>query len=166
MTCAKLLLIVPDPEARRRLLATWEAFVIRQPGAAPDDGPGASRADGPVVFSRLRIRDGLSLALFIVDGGWRREYVCQVLAEEVDGFCLLLGDTPADLSAAAGLAPLLAGRRPGLIVGTAEGCEAVLREALGLSPEARLAIVDCDDGRSVMGAVCELLERVAAVPAA
>ncbi|MBM3497826.1 MAG: hypothetical protein FJX74_04060 [Armatimonadetes bacterium] len=166
LTCAKLLLIVTNAEARRRLETTWREFVIRQPEVGAGGHPGSGGVEGPVTFSRLRVREGLGLALFIVDGGWRREYVCQALAAEVDGYCLLVGDTPADLSAGLGLRRLLAESRFGLVAGTVAGSEALLHAALQLPPDTRVASVDCDDRQSVMTLVCELLERLAAAPAA
>jgi hypothetical protein len=119
-----------------------------------------------VAFTRLSIRDGLSLAVFVVDGGWRREYVCRVLAEEVDGYCLVLGDQPADLSLGRGLVESIAGTRPGLIASTVAGSEELIRAVLELSHDARIPTVDCDSRESVTSVVCELLERLAAAPAA
>jgi hypothetical protein len=163
MICAKLLLIVTDPEARRRVLATWREFVIRQPAEGRGAGPAAGEVDGPVAFSRLTVREGLDLAVFIADGGWRREYVCQVLAEEVDGWCLLIGDAPEDLAAGLGLLRLIVDTRPGLVAGTAPGSEDLLREVLQLPRLAPVPIVDCEDAESVTMVVCELLERLAAI---
>ena len=165
MTCAKLLLIVTNADVRRRLLATWHDFVIRQPGTNLRGVPGAEITEAPVAFSRLNVRPGLDLALFIVDGGWRREYVCRALAAEVEGYCLLLGDSPADLSLAHGLLQLLGDMTPGIIAGTAEGSDDLLRSVLALPPDTAIPVVDCDDRESVTELVCTLLEQVAVLQA-
>jgi len=166
VTCPKVLLIVTNADERRRLLATWHDFVIRQPGTNFGSAPGAAQGEGPVAFSRLRVREGLNLAVFIVDGGWRREYVCRVLADEVDGYCLLISDNPADLSMGLGLSQLLAGTKLGLIAATVPGSEELVRSVLGLPADAAVPVVDCGNRQSVTGAVCELLEHLAALPAA
>ncbi|MBM3474035.1 MAG: hypothetical protein FJX75_12260 [Armatimonadetes bacterium] len=165
MTCAKLLLIVTNIDARRRLLATWHDFVIRQPGTNLRGAPGAVADEAPVAFSRLSVRPGLDLAVFVVDGGWRREYVCRALAAEVEGYCLLLGDSPADLSLAHGLLQLLGDTTPGVVAGTAAGSDDLIREVLALPPDTVVPVVDCDDRESVTELVCMLLERVAILQA-
>ena len=165
MACAKLLLIATSKDLRRRLLATWHDFVIRQPGTSRPGAPGVDPGEAPVAFSCLSVRPGLDLALFIVDGGWRREYVCRALAAEVEGYCLLLGDTPADLSLAHGLLQLLGDTTPGLVAGTASGGDEVIRSVLALPPDVVVPVVDCDDRESVTELVCTLLERVAVLQA-
>jgi hypothetical protein len=164
VTCAKLLLIVTDPDVRRRLLATWRDFVIRQPSTNLDNSPGSATAEGRVAFTRLGIREGLSLAVFIVDGGWRREYVCQALADVVDGYCLLLTGDPADLALGRGLQQLLGDARPGMVAAAVPGAEDLIRDVLNRWDEPSIPVVDCDDCESVTGLVCALLERVAMSP--
>lgn len=164
MVCAKLLLIVTDSDTRRRLLATWREFVIRQPSAYREAGPNAESSEGPVAFTRLTLREGLSLAVFVVEGAWRREYVCRVLAQEVDGFALLLGDSPLDLALGKGLWDLLSRRLSGIVVGTVPGSDETIRRTLGLPADVGIPFVDCDNRESVTRVVCELLEHVAAVP--
>jgi hypothetical protein len=161
VTCAKLLLIVTDRDVRRRLLTTWRDFVIRQPSTSLDSSPDSATGEGPVAFTRLGVREGLSLAVFIVDGGWRREYVCQALAEAVDGYCLLLSGDPAALGLGRGLLQLLGDARPGMVAAAAPGTEDLIREALNRRDESSIPVVDCDDCESVTGLVCALLERVA-----
>lgn len=165
MACAKLLLIVTNPDARRRLLATWHDFVIRQPGTSRAGAPERDPGEAPVAFSRLSVRPELDLAVFVVDGGWRREYVCRALVAEVQGYCLLLGDTPADLSLAHGLLQLLGDTTPGLVAGTVPGSDDSIRSVLALPPDVIIPIVDCDNRESVTELVCMLLERMAVLQA-
>jgi hypothetical protein len=91
--------------------------------------------------------------------------VCRALAAEVEGYCLLLGDTPADLSLAHGLLQLLGDATPGMVAGTTAGGADVIRDVLALPPGTMVPIVDCDERESVTELVCMLLEQAAVLQA-
>jgi len=167
MTCAKLLLIVTNTNVRRRLLATWREFVIEQPGVDREGSPPtAAGAEAPVAFTRLKVRDDLSLSVFVVDGGWRREYVCHALARQVDGYCLVVGSEASELILARDLMQLLGRTTPGMIASAVAGGEPRVRSALALPEETPIPSVDCADRISVAELVCALLEHLAAARAA
>ena len=169
MTRVKVLVIVTDEMARRQLLRTWREFVIAQRGLAADEvlGP-RERTDSPVDFGRIDVRDGLALYVFIVDGGWRREYVCQALAADCAGYCLVVGRDPLHLGLGRDLLALLeaAGVREGVYAITAGQDSEVARAALGVPDGTPVTEVDCESQSSINELLCTLLERLAAVPAA
>jgi hypothetical protein len=121
-----------------------------------------------VSFGRVDVREGLSLYLFIADGGWRREYVCQVLASQVAGYCLIVGPEPGDLTLGRDLLALLRATTdgPGIVAATDAQDPEATRAALALPLDLPLARVDCGRGPSADDLVCGLLEHLAAVPAA
>lgn len=169
MTRVKVLVIVTNEAVRHRLLAVWREFLVAQRGARADEVLGAQdRTDSPVDFGRLNVRDDLALYVFVVDGGWRREYVCQALAADCVGYCMVVGPTATDLNLARDLVALL---EEG---GIAEGAFAVaggqdpqvMRTVLGVPDGAPIVEVDCDSQSSITELLCALLERLAAVPAA
>lgn len=169
MTKVKILVIVTDQAARRRLLATWRGFVIAQRGSAADEvlGP-QGRAESPVDFGRIHVRDGLALYVFIVDGGWRREYVCQALAADCAGYCLVIGPNAVDLGLGRDLLALLeaGGATEGVFAVAADQDPEVASAALGVPASTPMIQVDCDSQASINQLLCTLLERLAAVPAA
>ncbi len=169
MTRVKVLVIVTNEPVRRQLLTTWREFVVAQRGPAADDVLGApDRAASPVDFGRIDVREGLALYVFIVDGGWRREYVCQALAADCAGYCMVVGPGPMDLSLARDLRALLdAGRAPEGVFAVAGGQDAeVTRAALGVPESAPVVEIDPESQSSINELLCTLLERLAAVPAA
>jgi hypothetical protein len=166
MTCAKLLIIATDAQTRRRLLATWREFIIQQPRWGPEDATSGPPDDGPVAFTRLTIREGLALSVFVVDGGWRREYVCQALAQCVDGYCLVLGDRPTDLALGRDLLELIGRSAPGMVAVSTAAAVAPVCQLLSLPDAGAVPVVDCADRASVGGLVSEFLERLAASKAA
>lgn len=168
MTRVKLLVIVTNEAVRRKLVATWREFVIAQRGGADEVLGAEDRANSPVDFGRIDVRDDLSLYVFIVDGGWRREYVCQALAADCAGYCVVVGPTAIDLSLARDLVALLAtsGTTEGLFA-VAEGQDAeVTRTVLGVPDGTPVVEIDSGSQSSMTGLLCALLERLAAVPAA
>ena len=121
MTQVKLLVIVTDDALRRKLLNTWRESTVEQMGLLSDEPVDADEGREPVAFSRINIREDLSLCLFIVDGGWRREYVCQALARRAAGYCLIIGPGEHELSLAGDLLILLhSGGAPRGIVAIAD----------------------------------------------
>jgi hypothetical protein len=168
MTSVKLLVIVTSDLLRRRLLRAWRPFVVRCGQPAPQSAGQDESNGGPVAFGRVDVRDGLSLYVFIVDGSWRREYVCRVLAGQVYGYCLIVGPGSDDLLLGQDLLDLLrqAGPAGGVVAASPPGNIEVVRGALSLPPDAPLAGVDCDSRSDVNQLLCSLLEHLTAVPAA
>lgn len=168
MTQAKLLVIVTNNDLRRRLLRTWRSSTVDQRALLSDEPSRAGLGDEPVAFSRVDVREGLSLCMFIVDGGWRREYVCRALASHAMGYCLMLGPDDGELELAGDLLGLLgsAGGPEGVIA-VEEGMDKErTRAILQLPEDTRLREVDCDSEISITGLLCDLLERLAKVAAA
>ncbi len=166
MAKAKLLVIVTDNGLRRRLLGAWQAFVVARGRMAPWGGEPAD--DGPVAFGRVDVRPGLSLYVYIADGGWRREYVCRVLAGQVSGYCLVVGPGPNDVLTAEDLLGLLGEACPGagVVAASVPEGETTLRGALSLPPGVAVTTVDCDSRAGVSEMLCGLLEHLVAAPAA
>ncbi len=169
MTRVKVLVIVTSEVVRHRLLGTWHEFLVAQRGATADEVLGVQdRTDSPVDFGRIDVRDDLSLYVFIVDGGWRREYVCQALAADCVGYCMVVGPTATDLNLARDLVALL--EDGGIVEGAfavAGGQDPeVTRTVLGIPDSTPIVELDCDSQSSITELLCALLERLAAVPAA
>jgi hypothetical protein len=168
MTNVKLLVIVTNDFLRHRLLRSWHPFIVRCGPSVSQSAQEDESCNGPVAFGRVDVRDGLSLCVFIVDGGWRREYVCRVLAGQVYGYCLVVGPESSDLALGQDLLDLLQQACPGggvVAVSTPEDADLV-RAALNLPPDAAVASVDCDSPADVNQLLCSLLEHLTAVPAA
>ena len=110
----------------------------------------------------------LALYVFIVDGGWRREYVCQALAADCAGYCLVVGPNTVDLGLGRDLRALLeaGGVTEGIFAVAGGQDPEVARAALGVPASLPMVEVDCDSQTSINELLCTLLERLAAVPAA
>jgi len=168
VTNVKLLVIVTNDFLRHRLLRAWRPFIVRCGPLASQSAEEDGNYEGPVAFGRVDVRDGLSLYVFIIDGGWRREYVCRVLAGQVYGYCLVVGPEPSDLALGQDLLDLLRQACPGggvVATSTLEDANLV-RAALSLPADAVVADVDCDSPADVNQLLCSLLEHLTAVPAA
>ncbi len=168
MTNVKLLVIVTNDSLRHRLLRAWRPFVVRCGQSTPQSAEQDDGGEGPVAFGRVDVREGLSLYVFIVDGSWRREYVCRVLAGQAYGYCLIVGAEPADLVLGQDLLDLLQEACPsGGVVAASRPEEAgLVRTALRLQPDVAVTSVDCDSRVAVNQLLCDLLEHLTAVPAA
>jgi Domain of unknown function (DUF4388) len=167
VTRVKLLVIVTSEAVRRRLLEAWGDSLLSRARLTADDGGGEGR-DGPVAFGRLDARPDLGLYIFIANGGWRREYLCRVLAREAMGYCLIVGPEPSDLLLAQDLLALLREACPGegLVAATSPEDAAVVRNVLELPGNAIVTHVDCDSAASSQQVLCGLLEHLSALPAA
>jgi hypothetical protein len=168
MVNVKLLVVVTNDSVRRRLLDAWRAFVVGPGrGALPGGGEEAIE-EAPVAFGRVDVREGLSLYVFIVEGGWRREYVCRVLAGQVFGYCLVVGPDSNDLLMAEDLLTLLDEACPdgGVVAATAPEEADLVCRALSVPPQVAVTTVDCESRSSISEMLCVLLEHLAAAPAA
>ena len=168
VTQVKLLVIVTNDALRSKLLQTWRESTVQKMGMLSDEPVDADDAGEPVAFSRIDIREGLSLCMFVVDGGWRREYVCQALARRAAGYCLVIGPGEDELSLAGDLLLLLhSGGAPRGVVAIAQETDADrVRASLGLPEDARVPTVDCGDAKSFVALLSNLLDRLAAAAAA
>jgi hypothetical protein len=131
-------------------------------------GGGEPTDDGPVAFGRVDVRPGLSLYVYIADGGWRREYVCRVLAGQVSGYCLVVGPGPNDLLTAEDLLGSLGEACPGagVVAASVPEDESLVRRTLSVPPGVLVTTADCDSRAGVSEMLCVLLEHLVAVPAA
>jgi len=168
MVQVKLLVITTNEAVRRQLLQTWRDSTIRQRGSASSEVVGSTEENQPVAFTRLDIRDGLGLCIFLVDGGWRREYVCQALARTASGYCIIVGPEDDEARLATDLLALLHAHE-GLVGALAVAGESNadrVRAQLRLPDDFRVPVVDCQDVASITALLCELLERMANAAAA
>ena len=168
MTQAKLLVIVTNDALRRMLVHTWSETTIGGMGGPGDEPTSIGAGQEPVAFSRVEVKEDLSLYLFIVDGGWQREYVCQALARRAAGYCLIVGPEDEEALLAADLMMLLhaSGAPKGLMAAADAAAARRLRETLQLPDDTSIPTVDCESAESFKELLTTLLERLAAAAAA